>query len=239
MDHAKRAQELFYAGYNCAQAVFCAFAEEMGLDRDTAARLSSSFGGGLGRLREVCGAVSGAELALGMLRGYSDPESRAKKLAHYERVRALAGRFQALNGSIVCRELLKNVKTVPGGEPEKRTPEFYASRPCLRLVGQAAAILEEMLAQDGEPASPDAGAPGLSYEQACAAVPPGRYRHFKGGEYRVLEVARHSETEEPMVVYRPLYGEGALWVRPAQMWSQTVERDGKTQPRFTRVEEDG
>ena len=145
MNHAQRAQELFYAGYNCAQAVFCAFAEDMGLDLDAAARLSSSFGGGLGRLRELCGALAGAELALGMLRGYSDVSDPALKSAHYARVRLLAERFRARNGTYLCRELLKDVQTTPGGEPEPRTPEFYARRPCLRLVGEAAALLEEML----------------------------------------------------------------------------------------------
>lgn len=144
-DHATRAQELFYAGYNCAQAVFCAFAEDMGLDLDAAARLASSFGGGLGRLRELCGALAGAELALGMLRGYSDVSDPALKSAHYARVRLLAERFRARNGTYLCRELLKDVQTTPGGEPEPRTPEFYARRPCLRLVGEAAALLEEML----------------------------------------------------------------------------------------------
>ena len=145
MDHAELARNLFRMGYNCAQAVFCAFAEDMGLDLDTAARLSSSFGGGLGRLRELCGALSGAELALGLLRGYADVEDPALKSAHYARVRELAERFRAQEGTILCRELLKDVKTTPGGEPEPRTPEFYAARPCLRLVGEAAAILEEML----------------------------------------------------------------------------------------------
>ena len=145
MDHEKRAQELFYQGYNCAQAVFCAFCDETGLDLDTAARLASSFGGGIGRLREVCGALSGAELALGMLRGYSDVTDPALKSAHYRQVRTLAEAFRAEAGDIVCRELLKNVKTVPGGEPEPRTPAFYASRPCLRLVGEAAALLDRQL----------------------------------------------------------------------------------------------
>ena len=144
-DHAQRAQELFYAGYNCAQAVFCAFAADMGLEPEAAARLSSSFGGGMGRLRELCGALAGAELALGMLRGYSDVTDPALKSAHYARVRELAERFRAGNGTYICRELLKDVKTSPGGEPEPRTPEFYARRPCLRLVGEAAAILEELL----------------------------------------------------------------------------------------------
>jgi hypothetical protein len=66
-------------------------------------------------------------------------------------------------------------------------------------------------------------------------IPPGRYRHYKGNEYEVIGIARHSETLEPMVVYRPLYGEGGLWVRPAGMFAENVIIDGKTQPRFTRI----
>ena len=68
-------------------------------------------------------------------------------------------------------------------------------------------------------------------------IRPGRYRHFKGGEYQVLGVAKHSETLEPMVVYRALYGEGGLWVRPAAMWNETVERDGQAFRRFTYMGE--
>ena len=74
-----------------------------------------------------------------------------------------------------------------------------------------------------------------TYEEAVAAIPPGRYRHFKGKEYEVIGIARHSETEEPMVVYRALYGEGGLWTRPASMWNETVERGGKTFRRFCRL----
>ena len=70
-------------------------------------------------------------------------------------------------------------------------------------------------------------------------IKPGRYRHFKGGEYEVLGLATHSETEEPMLVYRPLYGERGLWVRPAAMWNETVERDGKTFRRFTYLGDEG
>ncbi|MCR5041275.1 MAG: C-GCAxxG-C-C family protein [Clostridia bacterium] len=147
MDHAERARKLFLEGYNCSQAVFCAFCGDMGMDIETAARLSSSFGGGMGRLREVCGTVSGALLALGYLRGYSDPKDPGAKAEHYKNVREFAARFTEQNGSIVCRELLKGVETSPGGVPEERTPEFYAKRPCLRLVGDAAAILEEMLGE--------------------------------------------------------------------------------------------
>ena len=75
-----------------------------------------------------------------------------------------------------------------------------------------------------------------TYEEAVAAIPPGRYRHFKGRDYEVIAVARHSETEEPMVVYRALYGERGVWVRPACMWNETVERDGRTCRRFYRLD---
>ena len=76
----------------------------------------------------------------------------------------------------------------------------------------------------------------MNYEEALAQIPIGRYRHFKGNEYEVIGIARHSETEEAMVVYRALYGEYGLWVRPAGMWSETVVRDGKTYQRFIKVE---
>lgn len=148
MDHAEEARRLFLEGYNCAQAVFCAFSDLTGLDIDAAARMSSSFGGGMGRLREVCGTVSGALLALGIIRGYSDPHDREAKAAHYRLVQKYAGLFREMNGSVVCRELLKNVQVTEGGVPEERTPEFYARRPCLRLAGEAAAILDRLLAEE-------------------------------------------------------------------------------------------
>ncbi len=147
MDHSIEAQRLFREGYNCSQAVFCAFCDMTGLDIDTAARLSSSFGGGIGRLREVCGAFSGAMLAFGILRGYSDVDDPDKKVHHYERVQEFARRFRDRNGSIICRELLKDVEVTQGVVPEKRTPEFYEKRPCLKIIGEAAAILDEMLAE--------------------------------------------------------------------------------------------
>ena len=145
MDHASEAKRLFLEGYNCAQAVFCAFRDVTGMELDAAARLSSSFGGGMGRLREVCGTVSGALLALGILRGYDDPKDPEQKKAHYALVQEYACRFREKNETIVCRELLKNVPVTPGGTPEERTPDFYTRRPCLRLTEEAAAILEEIL----------------------------------------------------------------------------------------------
>ena len=79
----------------------------------------------------------------------------------------------------------------------------------------------------------------MTYEEAIKAIPPGLYRHFKGNEYEVLHIARHSETQEPMVVYKALYGKKGIWVRPAGMWNETVERDGKIYTRFTHIQEFG
>ena len=163
MLHAERAKELFYAGYNCAQSVFCAFSDVTGVDLPTSARLASSFGGGLGRLREVCGCVSGAAMVLGAVKGYDDPEDREAKKEHYARVREFARHFRESEGSIICRELLegsalgrdKNAPVETGGDPEERTAEYYKKRPCPDLVYRAAAILDEMLTEGFPDAVPD------------------------------------------------------------------------------------
>ena len=145
-DHAQAAQQVFFQGYNCAQAVFCAFSDVTGYDIDTSARMSSSFGGGLGRLRETCGVVSAAALVLGIVYGYGDPADREAKKRHYALVRDFAERFRAKNSSIRCRELLSLAGLNPetGGDPEQRTEEFYRKRPCPQLVYDAARILDEM-----------------------------------------------------------------------------------------------
>ena len=145
IEHEKKAKELFLQGYNCAQAVFCAFCDVTGLDIEVAAMMSSSFGGGLGRLREVCGTVNAAALILGIVKGYSDPKDYEAKKTHYALVQEFARMFREENGSIVCRELLSGVEVKPGSEPEKRSEEFYKRRPCLRLAESSARILEEML----------------------------------------------------------------------------------------------
>ena len=145
MDHGKTAEELFRKGYNCSQSVLMAFGDITGFDDDTAARLASSFGGGIGRMREVCGAVSGAAMVLGLVKGYSDPDDLEAKKAHYALVRTFADRFKELNGSVICRELLSGVQTSTGGDPEARTTEYYKKRPCPELVRQAAEILDELL----------------------------------------------------------------------------------------------
>lgn len=147
MKHSDTAMQLFREGYNCAQAVFCAFSDVTGLERSEAARLASSFGGGMGRMREVCGAVSGALMVLGCARGYDDPGAKDAKMNHYALVQEFARRFRERNGSIVCRELLAGVRIAPGGVPEERTEAFYKKRPCVQLVGDAAELLEQLLAE--------------------------------------------------------------------------------------------
>ena len=77
----------------------------------------------------------------------------------------------------------------------------------------------------------------MNYEEAIKQIPVGKFRHFKGHEYEVIGIARHSETTEPMVVYRALYGDRGIWVRPAEMWNETVERDGQVYQRFVRIKE--
>lgn len=147
MDHAQKAIELFRnKGYNCAQAVFVAFCDVTGMDEATALRVSSSFGGGMGRLREVCGGVSGAIMALGMAVEPWDPADQSAKAEHYRRIQLLANRFRERHGAIICRELLGE-KAGTGYVPEKRTEEYYAMRPCERMVYSAAELLEDLLAE--------------------------------------------------------------------------------------------
>ena len=140
MDRQIQAAQYFLDGYNCAQAVFAAFSDVTGLSPEYSARMASSFGGGMGRMREVCGAVSGMLAVAGLLYGYADPEDDAAKKAHYALVQDLAGQFREKAGSIICREILKNPPSDPA--PTPRTEAFYKDRPCARLVYLAAQILD-------------------------------------------------------------------------------------------------
>jgi len=143
-NHSEIAMDLFKQGYNCCQAVFGAFCEELGMDFETAMRLSSSFGGGMGRLREVCGAVSGMFMVAGLKYGYSSPLDSEAKSKHYELIQNLAKSFNDKNNSIICRELLGLKTKIDSPVPEKRTETYYKTRPCVELVGDAANILDEL-----------------------------------------------------------------------------------------------
>ena len=144
MNHSEKAAALFLEGYNCAQAVTVAFCDVTGWTPEFAAKTVSAFGGGMGRLREVCGAVSGMFFVLSHLYGYDDPKAGPEKKQLYARVQDLAGRFREANGSIICRELLNNPSSNP--TPSPRTAEYYAQRPCVRMVETAARLLDEFIA---------------------------------------------------------------------------------------------
>ena len=140
------AKQYFLDGYNCAQAVVLAFAQDFGLDKKTAVMLSSSFGGGMGRLREVCGAVSGMFMVLGLKYGYESPEDNQAKKELYKKVQEVAGLFKDDNGSIICRELLGLNQTGKSDPtPELRTESYYKKRPCKDLVQFAADLVDEYI----------------------------------------------------------------------------------------------
>ncbi len=145
MEHDIRAAELFCSGYNCAQAVAVAFSDVTGLDERLTAQLISGFGGGMGRIREVCGAFSGMLLVLNFLYGYDHPDPEAQ-LALYTQVQKLAGEFRAGAGSLICRELLNDPPSDP--KPSPRTAEYYAKRPCARFVMLAAQLLDKHIAEN-------------------------------------------------------------------------------------------
>lgn len=148
MTHRTLAEQNFENGYNCAQAVLLAFSDLTGLEEKIALSLASSFGGGMGRLREVCGAVSGMFMVAGLLYGGNTTESRQEKTAHYARIQMLASQFREKNGSYLCRELLAGVQTTAGAAPEARTAEYYKKRPCKLLCGDAAELLDRYIAEN-------------------------------------------------------------------------------------------
>ena len=148
MTRGEKAKALFEEGYNCCQAVVLSFSDILGIDKTTLSMLASGFGGGMGRMREVCGAVSGMFMAANLLNGYSSPTDNEKKKATYAMIQQLAECFKEENGSIICRELL-GLKSPEGTPvPEKRTEEYYKKRPCGELCRIAADILEKYISDN-------------------------------------------------------------------------------------------
>lgn len=143
--HSELAKEFFKKGYNCSQSVVVAFCDVMKLEEETALKISSSFGGGMGRLREVCGAVSGMLIVLGMLEGYSDPLDKTAKAKHYKLIQSIAIRFKKEKKSLICRELLGLSDEIQSYIHEERSEEFYKKRPCAEIVEYAAIILDEYI----------------------------------------------------------------------------------------------
>ena len=149
-DHATRAVELFFEGFNCAQSVLGAFAEDpevgLGMNFKTAVRAASGLGGGLSRQRELCGAINGMCIAASLLFGYDEAADTEGKRRLYADIQRLCADFRAINGSIVCRDLLgarKGQDTAPA--PDARTAEYYRTRPCAKMIHDAAAVLDREL----------------------------------------------------------------------------------------------
>lgn len=142
INRVEKASELFSKGYNCSQAVFCAYSDLFGIDDETSLKLSSGFGGGFGRMREVCGAFSAVTLLAGLKFSDDDPKSKAEV---YEKIRMLADEFRNRNGSIICGELLGERKAPESHIPAERTQEYMKKRPCPEIVEEAAKLVEEYI----------------------------------------------------------------------------------------------
>ena len=147
-DHAEIACRLFAEGRNCAQAVLAAFSDVTGLDEELSLRLSSSFGGGMGRMREVCGTCSAMFMVAGILYGYTSNDDINEKADHYRRIQYLAQEFKKRHETINCLELLKNLKVDKNPIPEQRTAEYYKVRPCIKFVRSAAEILDKYIEEN-------------------------------------------------------------------------------------------
>lgn len=143
----QRAVELFKSGYNCSQSVVVAFADLYGFTEEQALRMSASFGGGIGRMRQTCGAACGMFLLAGLDTGAVDAEDRAGKSHNYEVVQQLAEKFRAENGSLICAELLGLSTTAAhrDTQAEPRTDLYYKKRPCVEMVETAARIFANYL----------------------------------------------------------------------------------------------
>ena len=146
MTRAQKAKEYFLQGYNCAQSVAMAFDDLIGMDKDRIAKLTSGFGGGIGRMREVCGTVTGAAFVISALYGYNDPKATIEKQKLYANIQQIGNEFAKENGSVVCRELLGlSIKGADSPTPEARTQQYYQKRPCADLVEYSAHLVEEFI----------------------------------------------------------------------------------------------
>ncbi len=144
MNHREKARDLFVQGYNCSQAVVAAYCDVTGLDFETSLKISSSFGAGMGKMRSVCGAVTGMFIVAGLLWGNIDPDTASKE-KHYTLIQQMAQRFKDEHNTIVCMELLKNLKTDTAPKPDERTEDYYKVRPCVRFVECACDILDDII----------------------------------------------------------------------------------------------
>ncbi len=139
----EKAVGLFFSGYNCCQSVFAAYSDIFGMEQEMALKVSCSMGGGIGRMREVCGAVSGMAMVAGLACGNTDPNNQAAKTKNYETVRQMAARFEEEHKTIICREILGLRAAEKSAAPSERSESYYKKRPCAGMVETAARIIEE------------------------------------------------------------------------------------------------
>ena len=145
------AVSLFKEGFNCSQSVVAAFADKYGFTREQALKMSASFGGGIGRMRETCGAACGLFMLVGLETGATEGADREGKAANYALVQELAEEFKQRNGALRCADLLGLSKKEPVvSTPEARTDQYYAKRPCVKMVEEAARIWYEYLQKHGK-----------------------------------------------------------------------------------------
>ena len=145
-ERIEKAVALFKEGFNCSQSVVAAFAEMYGFTPEQALKMSASFGGGIGRMRETCGAACGLFLLAGLETGATEGADRDGKAANYKLVQELAEEFKQRNGALKCADLLGLSKKEPVvSTPEARTAQYYAKRPCAKMVEEAARIWCEYL----------------------------------------------------------------------------------------------
>ncbi len=149
-ERVNKARELFLEGYNCSQSVFLAYSDVFGIETSFAARIAAPFGGGVGRLREICGAVSGMSLLAGQMEPADDPADKEAKARNYALVQEMADPFRKENGSIICRELLGLEQKKDDPKPSERTTQYYETRPCEEYVATAAKIVGEKIVKRGE-----------------------------------------------------------------------------------------
>ena len=142
------AVKLFESGYNCCQAVFATYSDIFGIDRETALKMTNPMGGGVAKMREVCGTVNAIALLTGLRDGNADADNQEAKTRIYDKVQQMASQFKYENGSIVCRQLLGELDNDKNPAPSVRTPEYYGTRPCSKFVADAANIVESMLIDD-------------------------------------------------------------------------------------------
>lgn len=147
MSYAEKAKEIFMSGCNCSQSVFLAFSEMFGIDETLAKKISIGLGGGVGRMREICGAVSGGAMVLGAIYGGEDGMDRGNA---YTKIQQFANKYKEQNGSIICREILGiSIDKKESPIPEARTEQYYKARPCAGKIYEAAEIIEKILKEDG------------------------------------------------------------------------------------------